>query len=50
MKKRLYLCTRKNGEVIFKKLKKIFKKIFGRKEKRLYLCTREKSDKFIKKY
>ena len=26
MKKRLYLCTRKNGEVIFKKPKKIFLK------------------------
>ena len=40
MKKRLYLCTRKNGEVVFKKPEKNILKIFGRVEKRLYLCTR----------
>ena len=34
MKKRLYLCTRKNGEVIFKKPeKKYFKKYLVEREK-----------------
>ena len=35
MKKRLYLCTRKNGEVIFKKPEKNFLKKIWRSEKKV---------------
>ena len=44
LKKKLYLCTRKNSEWKKWDREKIFEKRFGQLKKRLYLCTRKQSD------